>query len=129
MHNLVKAAKALSDETRLRILNLLLHRECCVCEVMEVLEISQTRASRNLSILYDAGFLKLRKVGLWAHYSIDQDNLEEYLSSLLKAIELGFKGNEIATKDAEHLKEVERLRLGCCGSGQRINSKALQSSG
>ena len=66
MRDLVKAFKALSDETRLRILNLLLVRECCVCEVMQALDISQTRASRNLSVLYDAGFLKLRKDGLVA---------------------------------------------------------------
>jgi ArsR family transcriptional regulator len=39
MRDLVEAAKALADETRLRILNLLLERECCVCEVMQVLEI------------------------------------------------------------------------------------------
>ena len=75
MRDLVRAAKALSDETRLRILNLLLERECCVCEVMQVLEISQTRASRNLNILLDAGFLKVRKEGLWAYYSIDTDIL------------------------------------------------------
>jgi DNA-binding transcriptional ArsR family regulator len=42
------------------MLNLLIRRECCVCEVMQVLGISQTRASRNLNLLYDAGFLKLR---------------------------------------------------------------------
>jgi DNA-binding transcriptional ArsR family regulator len=40
MRELVKAFKALSDETRLRILNLLLERECCVCEVMQALDIS-----------------------------------------------------------------------------------------
>ncbi len=75
MRDLVKAMKALSDETRLRILNLLLVRECCVCEVMQALDISQTRASRNLSALYDAGFLKLRKDGLWSLYSIDDEFL------------------------------------------------------
>jgi len=57
MYTLVKAIKALSDETRIRILNLLAERECCVCEVMQAMEISQTRASRNLGMLYDAGFL------------------------------------------------------------------------
>ena len=78
MRELVKAFKALSDETRLRILNLLLERECCVCEVMQALNISQTRASRNLNALYDAGFLKLRKEGLWSLYSIDKEGMREY---------------------------------------------------
>ena len=40
------------------MLNLLLERECCVCEVMQVMEISQSKASRILSALYDAGLLK-----------------------------------------------------------------------
>jgi ArsR family transcriptional regulator len=81
MRNLVKATKALSDETRLRILNLLLVRECCVCEVMQVLDVSQTRASRNLNLLYDAGFLKVRREGLWAYYSIDKSGLPEQFST------------------------------------------------
>ena len=58
MRELIKTFKALSDETRLRILNVLLERECCVCEVMQALDIAQSRASRNLGVLYDAGFLK-----------------------------------------------------------------------
>jgi ArsR family transcriptional regulator, arsenate/arsenite/antimonite-responsive transcriptional repressor len=114
MHNLVKAAKALSDETRLRMLNLLFQRECCVCEVMQVLDISQTRASRNLSMLYDAGFLNLRKEGLWAHYSIDKDNPESYLSTLLKAVETGMKDNPDVIKDREKLKDAKRLSPQCC---------------
>ena len=72
MYSLVKAMKALSDETRLRIINLLMERECCVCEVVQAMEISQTRASRNLMMLYDAGFLKLKKEGLWSIYSLDK---------------------------------------------------------
>ena len=113
MRDLVRAAKALSDETRLRILNLLLERECCVCEVMQVLDISQTRASRNLNLLYDAGLLKLRREGLWAYYSIDKTDLEDYLSLLLDAVERGLRENEVADLDREHLKEAERLGPQC----------------
>ena len=113
MRDLIKATKALSDETRLRILNLLLVRECCVCEVMQVLNVSQTRASRNLNLLHDAGFLNVRREGLWAYYSIDKSNLPEHLSLLLNAIETGLKGNEMASQDREHLKEAQRLGPQC----------------
>ena len=82
MRDTIKAFKALSDETRLRILNVLLKRECCVCEVMQALDISQTRASRNLGTLYDAGFLNLRKDGLWSLYSIDKEGMKDYLTIL-----------------------------------------------
>ena len=114
MRDSVKVFKALSDETRLRILNLLLEGECCVCEVMQVLNISQTRASRNLNILYDAGFLKVRREGLWAHYSIDESNLDEYRSLLLSAVDVGLKQNAIASRDREHLKEVRPAGTKCC---------------
>jgi len=114
MRDFVEAAKALSDETRLRILNLLFERECCVCEVMQVLDISQTRASRNLNLLYDAGFLKLRREGLWAYYSIDKTDLEDYLSLLLDAVERGLRENKIADLDREHLKDTQRLGPFCC---------------
>jgi len=114
MRDLVKSLKALSDETRLRILNLLLIRECCVCEVMQVLNISQTRASRNLNILYNAGFLKVRREALWAHYSIDKSNLNEYKSLLLDAVEAGLQQDAIASKDRDHLKEVRPAGTKCC---------------
>jgi len=114
MYDLIKAAKALSDETRLRILNLLLIRECCVCEVMQVLDISQTRASRNLNLLYDAGFLRVRREGLWAYYSIDKSALKDYISLLLDAVELGLSGNELASLDREQLKQAQRLGPNSC---------------
>ena len=113
MHDLVKAFKALSDETRLRILNLLLERECCVCEVMQALDISQTRASRNLSALYDAGFLKLRKDGLWSLYSIDKDGMKKYLSDMVEAVTKALEGNKVAALDRERLQKAKRIGPGC----------------
>ena len=113
MRDLIKAVKALSDETRLRILNLLLERECCVCEVMQALNISQTSASRNLSALYDAGFLKLRKEGLWSLYSINKDNTEDYHSALLEAVRKALKGNKVLDSDRERLRKAERIGPGC----------------
>ena len=58
--------KALSDETRLRIINLLYERELCVCDVMEVLQISQAKASRHLIYLKNSGLARDRKVAQWA---------------------------------------------------------------
>jgi ArsR family transcriptional regulator len=113
MRDLVKAFKALSDETRLRILNLLLERECCVCEVMQALNISQTRASRNLSALYDAGFLKLRKDGLWSLYSIDREGMRPYYAHLVEAVKKGLEGNDVVTQDRARLKKAERVGPGC----------------
>lgn len=108
MRKLVKAFKALSDETRLRILNVLMERECCVCEVMQALDISQARASRNLSALYDAGLLKLRRDGLWALYSIDRQGLKE-LSIDFDTVKKALEGNKTALLDRQRLKNAQRV--------------------
>ena len=113
MRNLIKAFKALSDETRLRILNILLAQECCVCEVMQALDISQTRASRNLALLYDAGFLKLRKEGLWSFYSINDKNLEDYQIDMVRAIKKSLERNPLTILDRERLQRAERIGPGC----------------
>jgi ArsR family transcriptional regulator len=115
MRDIVKAMKALSDETRLRILNLLMERECCVCEVMQALDISQTRASRNLSALYDAGFLKLRKDGLWSLYSIDKEGMKPYCADLVAAVRKGLEGKEVVAEDRKRLKKARRVGPGCVG--------------
>jgi len=63
--------KALADEARLKMLWLLFNnRELCVCEVMEVLEITQSKASRHLATLRHAGLVTDRREGIWAYYSI-----------------------------------------------------------
>ncbi len=117
MQDFIKATAALSDITRLRIINVLLARECCVCEVMQALEISQTRASRNLSILYDAGFLKQRKEGLWTHYEVDREKLvkkdNKYLDFLVKAVSEALADDKTAKSDIAHLEKSKKLNLSC----------------
>jgi len=113
MRGLVKVYKVLSDESRLRALNLLFERECCVCEVMQALEISQSKASRILSALYDVGFLKLRRDGLWALYSIDWDGMSAHLKDILEATRKAFEGNRQMEMDRQRLKAAERMIPGC----------------
>jgi ArsR family transcriptional regulator len=63
--------KALSDESRLKMLWLLFNRqELCVCDVMAVLEITQSKASRHLAALRHIGIATDRKDGLWSYYSL-----------------------------------------------------------
>ena len=73
MNQIVNVLKALSDETRLRILNLLYERELCVCDVMVILQISQAKASRHLIYLKNAGLVKDRKHAQWAYYSLSNN--------------------------------------------------------
>jgi len=61
--------KALSDETRMRLLNLSIHYELNVNEIVSVLNMGQSRISRHLKILTDCGLLMFRRDGLWIFYS------------------------------------------------------------
>src|SRR3972149_25419 len=119
MRDVVKAFKALSDETRLRILSVLMERECCVCEVMQALDISQTRASRNLAVLYNAGFLKLRKDGLWSVYSIDREATTDFLPDLVEAVRKGLAHNELVALDKKRASKAERVGPGCVSRSRK----------
>jgi len=85
---------------------------------MQALEISQSKASRHLSALYDAGFLKFRKEGLWSLYSID-DGMEAYLSDMVSAARKSLIENKEAKVDRERLKTTKRTGIVCvsCASG------------
>ena len=82
----VKLFKALADETRLRILHLLCHRELCVCQIVEVLEIGQSKISRHLAHLRNASLVADRREGLWIYYSLAQPSgtLHEQITAWLK---------------------------------------------
>ncbi len=112
MQGLIKTMKALSDETRLRILKVLLERECCVCEIMQALDISQSRASRNLGILQDAGFLKSRREGAWMLYSVDWEAANRFTISLAKLLKDFPVGNEVLARDRERLSHAMRVGPG-----------------
>lgn len=113
MRELIKIYKSLSDETRLRALNLLLERECCVCEIEQVLGITQSKASRILATLYDAGFLSLRKEGLWSLYSINREGMGSNLTEILEAAGKSFMENIQMKADRELLKTTVRIGPGC----------------
>jgi ArsR family transcriptional regulator len=79
---------ALSDPTRLELLDRLKTGEQCVCELTDVMRTGQSRLSFHLKVLKDAGLLNDRREGRWMYYSINTDaldDLEECVSELKKA--------------------------------------------
>lgn len=105
----VQVFKALADETRLRILNLLSRQELCVCKIVEVLAIGQSKASRHLASLRHAGLVNDRREGLWMYYSLSQPSGELHR----QVVEwLGRAENEIpmAAADLEALGNLGECR-------------------
>ncbi len=68
---------ALSDETRLEIIELLRKGERCVCELTDTLDAAQSRLSFHLRVLKDAGVVRDRKDGRWVYYELDAEVFEE----------------------------------------------------
>jgi ArsR family transcriptional regulator len=100
--------KALSDQTRLRILGLLLTGEVCVCHIHETLRISQPKASRHLAYLRTAGLVDARRDGLWMHYKLS--DVDPILQSISDMVRHALTHLETIQKDAGRLQK----RTGCC---------------
>jgi len=83
MDKLLGGLKSLSDETRLRILNLLFEKELCVCDIMAALKISQAKASRHLIYMKNAGLLKDRKSAQWVYYSFVPNQSMHFIYDLV----------------------------------------------
>lgn len=69
-----KMLKLLGDKTRLTMMSILNQRECCVCEFVEVFEMSQPSISQHLRKLKDAGLVKEERRGQWIYYSLNKQN-------------------------------------------------------
>jgi ArsR family transcriptional regulator, arsenate/arsenite/antimonite-responsive transcriptional repressor len=83
--------QAMSDPLRLRVLDLLRHQELCVCELCEVLQVSQSKLSFHLKTLKDAGLLQSRQEGRWIYYRLNLAQflaLEQYLAEFRRFSEI-----------------------------------------
>lgn len=73
METTIKIFKALSDETRLRIYLLLLQSELCVCELVNILNMEQSRISHSIRILKEAELIDNRREGKWMVYAVNPE--------------------------------------------------------
>jgi ArsR family transcriptional regulator, arsenate/arsenite/antimonite-responsive transcriptional repressor len=107
MKTTARMFKALSDETRLRILCLLLQGELCVCDIMAVLQLPQSTVSRHLAYLKNAGWVDDRRCGVWMYYSI-ADNGNALQQGLLNNLQNALPSQEVAASDRLRLNELSR---------------------
>ena len=82
----LQTVSALNDETRVLLLRFIDENgECCVCDLQNSLEMIQSRLSRHLKILKDAGFLRVERKGTWAYYSV-RSPLDRFRQEALEEI-------------------------------------------
>lgn len=90
MESFLKTVSALNDETRMLLVAFLyVHEEACVCEFEASLEMIQSRLSRHLKILREAGFLSVERKGTWAYYRLEpKTGLHQELIKAVVALKL-----------------------------------------
>lgn len=117
MKDLVTLFKALSDETRLRIIKLLAHGELCVCDIVAAFDASQPKVSFHLAALKSAGLVKDRREGKWMHYSLDDSDLFKRLLILSVTERIPEdKTREDRERLEGFLKIKEDLPIACCAT-------------
>jgi len=102
MDSLALIMKALSDGTRLRILNLLGTGELCVCDLMAVLDMPQSKVSRHLAYLRSAGWVAGRRSGKWMYYRLSCEPGAAQ-ADMLGAVLGGLRGHPQASGDLARL--------------------------
>ena len=105
MKEAARIFKALSDPTRLRAFLLLMERDLCVCELIFVLEMSQSRVSHQLKPLRDADLVETRREGRWIIYSIP-GTVKKTLGPFLRH----YSGKDMAESRAV-VRDLERLTV------------------
>jgi len=98
---------ALSDRTRLRLLNLMDGREVCVCYFVEILGQSQPKISRHLAYLRRAGIVRARREGKWMHYKIVVPTDAGAARILRETL-------AVLSKDKGMQADLNRLNKSCC---------------
>jgi len=109
MRDTLEIFKIFSDETRVRILMLLLQKELGVCQIACVLDLSQPLISKNLATLYSSGFLSERKVGKQVFYRIKK-NLPQKLKIAVSTLKELVSNESRIIEDGLILKECEEFR-------------------
>ena len=110
--DLVDILKALADESRLRILNLLRNGELCVCDIETVLGIKQSNTSRHLNRLKIAGIIAFQKKSQWVYYRLNDETFTNFpFLSVILNNEL--EKIDICKKDIELLEKIKASGR-CC---------------
>lgn len=108
LERLSQVLKLLGDKTRLTMVGMLKQRECCVCEFVEVFDMSQPSISQHLRKLKDAGLVREERKGQWIYYSLNtQTDLYKLIEDILNHVP--DQGDKIQTI----LQNNPTLRCGC----------------
>ena len=108
---IVEILKALGDETRVRILHLVQEKPLCVCEIQEILKISQSNTSRHLIKLKHAKLIRGEKKAQWVYYALDLETFQKY--SFLEELIQDLNENQHLEQDRQTLQTLREKGVSC----------------
>ena len=111
LKNIEKIIKALADKNRLRMIYLLNRkRDLCVCEITDIIGLSQPTISSHLRLLENAGLVESSKDGLWVNYNINSQ-ADLFSRRSIETICKDLKKDKQAIADLEKLKAIDRDKI------------------
>lgn len=118
MNDHIVLLKTLADSTRLKLLKLILQEELCVCELQELLQISQPGISQHIAKLKTAGVIKERRAGMWTYYQGDPTRLQAALGAFSRFLETDPADIPELKSEVDRRSTLNRAEL-CCGTKGR----------
>ena len=121
LKNIEKIIKALADKNRLRIIYLLNEKQdLCVCEITDIIGLSQPTISSHLRLLENAGLVESDKDGLWVNYNINS-RADPFSRGSIEMICKDLKNDKQAISDVKKLKAIDRDKI--CGRKTQVPGK------
>lgn len=111
--------KVLSDTNTLRIINLLLEKRLCVCEIEALTDLKQSNLSRHLSKLSKAEIITRSKESQWVYYQISDSFVDSH-ALLFDYLKSQFSGDKIFVEDTKRLRHFEANNIDCNNITQNI---------
>jgi len=114
MREFLAVTKALSDESRVRVLLFLRGGELCLCQIVEMLGLAPSTVSKHMAILYQAGLVKSRKEGRWMYYRLAERGVPPCVREAIRRV------HKCLEKDLQVLADAKRLGKVCKMSKEEL---------
>lgn len=109
--------KALGQEIRLKIISLLAEHEFCVCEMEEILGITQSAVSQHLRVLRQAGLVEEEKIGQWVFYHLRRDQVDGFFQAWQDYLRLPLEQKAGLEEELEKVKYLDANPKVSCRPG------------
>ncbi len=124
VHQLLNITKALSDESRVRILMFLRGRELCLCQINEVLGLATSTVSKHMSVLTQTGLVQVRKEGRWRYFRLPGDDAPRLVKECLAWLEAALAAEVAVAQDNRRVRAIEKIPCETICAASRTRGKA-----